>query len=212
MAPRETGFGMPSPTEADLLALAQTGDSDAFGALVEPHLALFFNGILRVLGDRSDAQDALQEGLLGIFKDLPRFEGRSRFSSWAYKICLNAALMFRRRRAQIREESMEAMVGLGSFDDSGHHQESREAWAWGVEADALAEAERRELRTCLLSALDDMSEALRVVFVLKDLEDWSTEAIAAELGQSPAAIRQRLHRARLFAQERLKIHLEGRPQ
>jgi len=188
--------------ETELIAKAAAGDSDAFGELVAPHLGLFFNGIQRILGNRADAQDALQDGLVSIFEDLPSFQARSRFSSWAYKVCINAALMFRRSHVRIREESMDAPTGLGEFDAAGHHLDT---------AAALDEAERRQLRQCLLQALDDLPDSLRVVFVLKDLEDWSTEAIAARLDQAAATVRQRLHRARVRIQERLRAHVQGRP-
>jgi len=198
-------------TEEELIQQAAGGDSDAFGALVSPHLGLFFNGILRILGNRADAQDALQEALLGIYEDLPSFQARSRFSSWAYKVCINAALMFRRSSARIREDSMDAMAGLGDFDGGGHHLDTRAGLQWSVEAQALAEAERRQLRECMLQALDDLPDPLRVVFVLKDLEDWSTEAIAARLDQTAPTVRQRLHRARVQVQARLRAHIQGRP-
>ena len=197
--------------ETELIAKAAAGDSDAFGELVAPHLGLFFNGIQRILGNRADAQDALQDGLVSIFEDLPSFQARSRFSSWAYKVCINAALMFRRSHVRIREESMDAPTGLGEFDAAGHHLDTAAALNWSVAAEALDEAERRQLRQCLLQALDDLPDSLRVVFVLKDLEDWSTEAIAARLDQAAATVRQRLHRARVRIQERLRAHVQGRP-
>lgn len=196
--------------EEDLIQQAAAGDSDAFGALVGPHLGLFFNGIVRILGNRSDAQDALQNALLGIFQDLHSFQSRSRFSSWAYRVCINAALMFRRARPA-QEESMEEIPGLGAFDPSGHHLDTRATLHWSVEPQALAEAERRQLRECLLQALDALPEPQRVVFVLRDLEDWSTEEIAARLGANAPTVRQRLHRARVLVQERLRAHLQGRP-
>jgi len=197
-------------TEEDLIEQAAAGDSDAFGALVSPYLGLFFNGILRILGNRADAQDALQNALLGIFQDLPGFQARSRFSSWAYKVCINAALMFRRSNARFREESMDVLPGLGEFDRTGHHLDTRESLQWSVEPLALAEAERSQLRECLLQALDALPDAQRVVFVLRDLEDWSTEDIAAKLDQAAATVRQRLHRARVQIQERLRVHIQGR--
>ena len=198
-------------SEEELIARAARGDSDAFGALVSPHLGLFFNGILRILGNRADAQDALQDALLAIFKDLPGFQARSRFSSWAYKVCINAALMFRRGNARIREDSMDAMTGLGAFDEAGHHLDTRAELQWSVAAEARDAAERRQLRERMLQALDELPDALRLVFVLKDLEDWSTEAIAARLGQAAATVRQRLHRARVQVQARLRAHVQGRP-
>jgi len=197
--------------EDQLIQRAAAGDSDAFGTLVSPHLGLFFNGILRILGNRSDAQDALQDALLNIFQDLSAFQGRSRFSSWAYKICVNAALMFRRSHARFREESIDAPSGLGDLDETGHHRDTRESLQWSVEAQALADAERSQLRECLLKALAALPDSLRMVFVLRDLEDWSTEEIAARLDQTAPAIRQRLHRARLQVQDRLRAHIQGRP-
>jgi len=196
--------------ETELIERAAAGDSDAFGLLVSPHLGLFFNGIMRILGNRADAQDALQNALLGIFEDLPGFQARSRFTSWAYKVCINAALMFRRSNARFREESMDAYEGLGEFDRGGHHLDTRDALRWSVEPQALAEAERRQLRECLLQALDALPDPLRVVFVLRDLEDWSTEDIALKLDQAAPAVRQRLHRARVQVQARLRAHIQGR--
>jgi RNA polymerase sigma-70 factor (ECF subfamily) len=194
-----------------LLGKAAAGDSEAFGMLVEPHLGLFFSGINRILGNTADAQDALQNALLGMFQGLGAFQARSQFSSWAYRICINAALMFRRGSRRFREEAMDEGTTLGRFDERGHHLEAPMAPHWAVEPEALAELERRQLRQCLLEALAALPEVQRVVFVLRDLEDWSTEEIAERLEQTPANVRQRLHRARLQIQERLKRHVQGRP-
>jgi RNA polymerase sigma-70 factor (ECF subfamily) len=119
--------------------------------------------------------------------------------------------MFRRAKGRFREESMDEFAGLGRFDEQGHHLERRESWQWAVEPEAMAEAERRQLRACLLGALEALPEAQRVVFVLRDLEDWSTEEIAEQLEQTPATVRQRLHRARVQVQAILKSHIQGRP-
>lgn len=193
-------------TEEQLIRLASQGDSDAFGDLVRPHLSLFHNGINRILGNTSDTQDALQDALIGIFRDLPGFEGRSRFSSWAYKVCINSALMHRRTRNRNPEPA--DFPGLGPFDGDGHHQERRGP-EWHVEAEAHGLVEKRELRECLLTALDDLPDGHRDVFVLKDLEDWETADIARHLGLEPATVRQRLHRARVLVQSRLRTFVQG---
>jgi RNA polymerase sigma-70 factor (ECF subfamily) len=198
---------MPS-VEQELIAKASAGDSDAFGDLVRPHLPLFFHSILRVLGDPTDAEDALQEALLGIHRDLPTFEGRSRFTSWAYRICVNAALMLRRSRARRREETMEAR--LPSYDDSGHRMDVEATLDWSVEAEAHLMTERQELRSHMLAALNELPDTHRIVFVLKDLEDWDTDQIARALDLAPAAVRQRLHRARTAIQDRLRTYVLGR--
>jgi RNA polymerase sigma-70 factor (ECF subfamily) len=200
------------PTELDLIQQAAQGDSDAFGALVQPHLALFYNGIHRILGNSADTQDALQDALMSIHRDLPRFEGRSRFSSWGYKICMNAALMFRRSRVRIHEMERPEPLPLGPCDARGHHQEPEHLPEWQAEAQAHALVERREMRECMLRALDELPDAQRIVFVLKDLEDWETGAIAQHLQLPPATVRQRLHRARVLLQARLRAYvLGGRP-
>ncbi|MDP1832040.1 MAG: sigma-70 family RNA polymerase sigma factor [Geothrix sp.] len=202
----------PSPTETELLQRAASGDSDAFGALVQPHLALFHNGIHRILGNAADTQDALQDALMSIHRDLPRFEGRSRFSSWGYKICINAALMARRSRVRIHDMERSEPLALGPFDDRGHHMDQDRAPEWQVEAQAHDLVERQEMRECLTRALDELPDTHRTVFVLKDLEDWETEEIARHLQLTPGAVRQRLHRSRVLVQARLRAHvLGGRP-
>lgn len=192
--------------EAELIARASQGDSDAFGDLVRPNLALFHNGIQRILGNRADTQDALQDALLAMFRDLPRFEGRSRFSTWAYAVCMRSALMH--RRARPREEAVLDLPGLGTFDARGHHQEAPST-PWHVEAEAHGLVERRELRECLQAALEELPEGHREVFVLKDLEGWDTEEVARRLGLGGAAVRQRLHRARVQLQDRLRTFVSG---
>jgi len=172
----------------------------------DPHLSLFHNGINRILGNQADTQDALQDALIGMYRDLPRFEGRSRFSSWGYKVCIHSALMHRRTRS--RDPEPVDYPGLGPFDDHGHHQE-RHGPDWHVEAEAHGLAEQREMRECLMAALDELPDGHREVFVLKDLEDWATDDIARHLGLAPAAVRQRLHRARIVLQARLRTFVQG---
>lgn len=199
-------------TEPELIQRAAKGDSDAFGALVQPHLSLFHNGIYRILGNTADTQDALQDALMSIHRDLPRFEGRSRFSSWGYKVCLNAALMVRRSRVRIHDMERPEPLTLGPFDARGHHLEMDHAPEWQVEAQAHALAERQELRACLTRALDELPDTHRIVFVLKDLEDWDTEDIARHLQLTAGTVRQRLHRSRVLLQARLRtLVLGGRP-
>jgi len=197
------------PTEPDLIRRAAEGDSDAFGALVTPHLSLFHNGIQRILGNTADTQDALQDALMSIHRDLPRFEGRSRFSSWGYKVCLNAALMVRRSRVRIHDMERSEALAIGPFDERGHHLETDHLPEWQVEAQAHALVERQEMRECLTRALDELPDNHRIVFVLKDLEDWETDDIARHLQLTPGTVRQRLHRSRVLVQARLKTYVLG---
>ena len=99
----EDTVSLPSPKsdhlrESDLFAGTRLGDSDAFARLVRPYLKLFTLGIHRVLQDDFDTQQALRKALYSIHMELQR-TGSSRFPTWAYRICLNEALMLRHFRA-----------------------------------------------------------------------------------------------------------------
>ena len=186
---------MDAAQEQELLAAARTGDGAAFAALVEPASGMFYSAIHRILGDSADAQDAFQEALLSIHLELGKFEGKSKFSTWAYRICINEALMLRRSRMRRREDSVEDFQPR--FMDDGHLMDTDTVLAWRQDAEALDMAEHQQLRTKVVEGLDRLSDDQRAVFVLKDLEGWDNEDIALHLGISRDLVRQRLHRARL---------------
>lgn len=196
----------PHPEESRLLALAAAGDSDAFGHLVGPHLGLFHSGIRRILGGSPEVEDAMQEALMSMYRALPGFEGRSAFSSWGYSICLRAALMQRRSRIRRREEALEP--GSAS-DPEGPSLNLEAALQLQVEPGAYHQLEQAEVRRRVMESLDQLPDGQRVVFVLRDLEDWDTEAIAAHLDITPSLVRQRLHRARTFLHGRLRALWAG---
>lgn len=190
---------MPLPTgerpDADLVRQACQGEAEAFEALVRPHLGMFFRVIERILGNEAESQDALQDALLVLHRELPGFQGASRFSTWAYRICVNQALMARRKRIRRREDAIEDL--MPRFQDDGHHMDMDAVLAWSEEAEALVRAERDELKARVRAGLDRLSDDQRSVFVLKDLEGWDTDEISRHLGISRELVRQRLHRARL---------------
>jgi RNA polymerase sigma-70 factor (ECF subfamily) len=194
--------------QAALLQRAGEGDGEAFSELVTPHLSMFHFVILRIVKDASDAQDALQDALLSIFQDLPRFEGRSQFSSWAYRICVNAALQMLRNRKRRRESFMEDFASQG--EDDGRPMDAEAMLEWSTEPDAPLDLEREEIRLRMMRTLDLLPDTLRTVFVLKDIEDMDTLDIATQLDITPTVVRQRLHRARMFLQARLRPVLSGR--
>jgi RNA polymerase sigma-70 factor (ECF subfamily) len=181
--------------EADLIARSIAGDGEAFGALVEPYLGLFSAGIQRILQDPLDTQDALQEALLSIYTALHRFQGKSKFSTWAYRVCLNEALMLRRSRMRRREDTLEDF--LPHFTPDGHHMDREGLKDLSQEATALESVQEAQVREKVQEGLNLLSDEQRAVFVLRDLEGMDTEEVANMLGISRGLVRQRLHRARL---------------
>jgi RNA polymerase sigma-70 factor (ECF subfamily) len=178
-----------------LVQEAVSGNHEAFEALVRPHLPMFFAGIQRILGNESESQDALQDALVAMHKELARFQGQSAFSTWAYKVCINAALMARRKRMRRREDALEDL--MPQFDDGGHHMDQDRVLAWSESADAFERTHADELQGRVRLAMDRLTDEQRAVFVLKDLEEWDTDEIASHLGISRDLVRQRLHRARV---------------
>lgn len=100
----------PALNESLLITHILAGDSAAFAALLRPHLRLFTHGIHRILQDAQDTQDALEEALLDIHAELPSFGGSSKFSTWAYHICLNQALQLRLARMRRGKENSEDLL------------------------------------------------------------------------------------------------------
>lgn len=195
--------------EAGLLKAATAGDTAAFDALVRPHLGLFLRVIVRILGNEAEAQDALQDALLAMYRELASFAGGSRFSTWGYRVCANQALMHRRKRVRRREDAIEDL--MPRYADDGHHMEDG-SLEWSQEAEALDNAARSELKARIQSGLERLSDEQRSVFVLRDLEGWDTDEIAERLGISRDLVRQRLHRARLALRALLADFAGGLPE
>lgn len=189
------------PSEADRVSAAASGDHAAFEALVHPHLGLFFRVIERILGNEAESQDALQDALLTLHRELPTFQGASRFSTWAYRICVNQALMARRKRVRRREDAIEDL--MPRFAGDGHHMDVDTLLEWSEDAEALMKVEQAELKARVHHGLDRLSDDQRAVFVLRDLEGWDTDDIARHLGITRELVRQRLHRARLAMRAQL---------
>jgi len=194
--------------ENKLITQAQEGDGDAFSSLVSPYLGLFFAGIHRILQDTLDAQDALQEALISIHGELPRFQGKSKFSTWAYRICINEALMLRRSRIRRREDNIEDF--MPRFTPEGHLINTEKMRDWSQDALALVSVESDQVRAKIREGLGRLSDEQRAVFILRDLEGMDTDEVAQALGISRGLVRQRLHRARLGLRGILEAFMSGR--
>ncbi|HJW08252.1 MAG TPA: sigma factor, partial [Holophagaceae bacterium] len=130
--------------EDALLAAARAGDAGAFEALVRPHLGLFLRVIVRILGNEAEGQDALQDALLAMYRELAGFSGASAFSTWGYRVCANQALMHRRKRVRRREDAIEDL--MPRFHDDGHPMAGENLLELSEDAEALVHVERKELR------------------------------------------------------------------
>jgi len=190
-------------SDEELARRARAGDAPAFDALVNRYQERVYRLSRRLTGNRADAEDALQDTFLQVFRRLSTFRGESRFSTWLYRIATNTALMACRSRARRRTEPLDAY--LPQFDRGGRHARDVDH-ARASRADEILE--QRRLARAVQSALQRLPELYRVPFVLRDLEDLDTAEVASVLKATPAAVRQRVHRARLMMRGYLS-HLVG---
>jgi RNA polymerase sigma-70 factor (ECF subfamily) len=190
--------------EALLVARAQQGDKSALTELVEAHHQTVYNVARRMCGNEHDAEETLQETFLNAIAALPRFENRSRLSTWLYRIATNQCLQ--RRRAA---GSGSAPLPVEELDrDNGDTPRLFVDWS-GLPEDALLDDELREVMEAAIAALPP---DLRIVFIWRDLEGRSTAETAAIVGISEANVKVRLHRARLALREQLSAYFAERPQ
>jgi RNA polymerase sigma-70 factor, ECF subfamily len=162
--------------DSALVALTRSGNANAFEELVRRHQVTIFRIALRMLGDVRDAEDASQEAFLQAWRALPGFRSQSAFSTWIYRIVTNRCLNLQRARRPSQTLLWD--------------QESGEP---GPEE----EAEARHRLLVLREAILELTPEQRAVFVLRHLEGCAYEEIVQILGISLAAVKSRLHRARL---------------
>jgi len=181
----------------DLTALRHR-DPAAFRQLVETYSPRIYDLALKMLGNPGLAEDILQETFTSAYKAIDRFEGRAHISTWLYRIAYNAVLMHLRRGKGIVDiQSLEDDVDIDTLPTLSECKDA---------------PERRLMQTELIQKMDEalanLSEALRIVVVLRDIEDLSTAETAQVLDLSETAVKSRLHRARLALRAQLAPYLQ----
>jgi RNA polymerase sigma-70 factor (ECF subfamily) len=186
--------------ETTLVAQARQSDAMAFSELVRRYENKIFRLALHITQNREDAEDVLQEAFLKAYEHLDQFQGNSKFYTWIVRIAVNQALMKLRRRKTDKSVSMDEQF------DTGEDTLVREIAAW--DEDPEQQFSREELGRILESAVQSLEPPYRSVFVLRDIDDLSTEETAQALDLSIPAVKSRLLRARLQLREKLTRHFK----
>jgi len=185
-----TGFD-----ESALVAQAKAGNQNAFAELVNRYERKIYRLAKNITRNDEDAEDVLQDAFLKAYTHLDNFKGDSKFYTWIVRIAVNEALMRLRKRKTDRSVPLDEPVELGEetvqreiavWEDNPEQQYSQEEW-----------------RRILDEAVDSLKPDFRTVFVLRDIEELSTEETAETLGISVPAVKSRLLRARLALRETL---------
>jgi RNA polymerase sigma-70 factor, ECF subfamily len=180
--------------EAALVERAQEGDRAAFEELVRRHADRLYAVIVRFVADGAEAEEVTQEAFLRAWRSIDRFEGRSRFFTWLYRIGINEA----KRRAAHRPSAK-----LVSLDD----EPIPEAPDWS-EAPEIR-ARQKDLRRVLEEAIRALPIDYRAPLILRDVEGLSTQEAAEVMELGEAAFKSRLHRARLAVRRALDEYYLG---
>ncbi|MEE1611279.1 RNA polymerase sigma factor [Microvirga sp. CF3016] len=180
-----------------LIERARRRDGAALRLIMERHNRRLYRIARSVLGDDTEAEDVVQEAYLRAFTHLDGFRGESRLTTWLTRIALNEALeRLRKRRPSVDLKQIDALNEQG---------EARVIYLPPArqDGDPEAAAARAEVRRLIERAVDQLPDAFRVVFVLRDIEEMSIEATASQLGLRPETVKTRLHRARRLLRQSL---------
>ncbi len=188
-------------SEQVLIQRASKGDASAFETLVTTYEKGVYSLAFRLVSDREDAMDITQDVFLKAYQALPRFRGDSRFSTWIYRVCVNASLDHLRRRQRVVSYSLDEPLPFKESSVTREVGDDGESVQDSVETKFLGQA--------VLSTLKDLDTAHRVIILLSDVQGYSYQEIADILGLSMGTVKSRLHRARNMVRKLLPAEQFG---
>ncbi len=180
--------------DAGLVAQAQSGRLEAFEELVRRHTQLIYRTLTAILGNPADAQDAMQDTLFSAFKHIGGFQGRSKFSTWLVSIARNTA-----------HQRLRCGKHFESLDEVEYNEERefrpRQVRAWQDNPEQLYS--KSEMRQLVERGILALPSNYRVVVVLRDIQQLSTDEVARQLGLSVPTVKTRLLRGRLLISHKI---------
>ncbi len=187
--------------EAELLNLnkLQSGDPEELTKMVHQFSDPIYRVALRMLNDPAEAEDVLQETFIKALRSLKKFEGRSKLSTWLYRIAVNESLMLIRKR---KPEIPITQDDNDDQDNAGISVSQIVDWCCLPESEFLS----NETREVLNAAIQKLSENLRTVFILRDIEGLSIIETSQALELTETNVKTRLLRARMKLREELSVY------
>lgn len=190
-------------SDVEAVTRSRNGDQDAFRVLVERYQGRAYRLAARLLGDPVQAQDAVQEGFLKAYGSLTRFEGRSGFYTWLYRLVFNLCIDMKRRDRSSRHVEWTDEVAGQLAPTDGAPPASGPA----------VELERGQLRIALAAAVEQLPEEARRTLLLREVDGLSYAEIAEALGIPKGTVMSRLHHARRRVRQLLveagAVEMEG---
>lgn len=189
------GFHVPMPEgyEEKLVERLKRRDEAAFNELVRLYQERVFRLVLRMLGDRAEAEDVAQEVFITVFKSIDGFRGDSKLSTWLYRVATNHCknrIKYLDRRARGKKKEFDEIAEHGAVESATMNPSAQVA-----RPDQQAEA--NQIEVIVRAAIMELDEDQRVLVILRDVENMSYEEIQQETGLPEGTVKSRLHRARL---------------
>ena len=172
-------------------------DEEAFQTLMDRYQNRVYRLAKNFVRSERDVEEILQDVFLTVYDKLASFEARSSFSTWLYRIAVNASLM------KLREKKKEnSVISLEEIEHSidNHRAEKLGQWLGDPEKEAIS----KESIKVIAKALEDLPEEYRLVAILRDVEGLTNQEISEILGITLPAVKSRLHRARLYLRDKLE--------
>ena len=180
-------------TEELLLKQARAGNTEAFSKLVQMHWSRVYGISLRILKNREDAEDNLQNVLCKAYRNIRQFHGDSKMSTWLFRIAVNEAFMKLRKRQSEREVSYADVCG----------EDDEEKGIFAVE-DTRPDPERRCIAADLTAkAFSGVDSSLGDAFVLNKAEGWTNRELAKAFGTTVETVKSRIFRTRVRLRQQL---------
>ncbi len=187
-------------TDVELVKGVLSRQDDCFEELIERYASKVLNLALRITRCQEDAEEILQEVFITVLTKVQSFEHKAQFSSWLYRVTMNASFMKIRSRNRRRSVSLEDVEPSIKQNWVGNRTEL-------YDIDFMSS--RHELRGAIQAAVDKLPEEYRAIFILRDIDGMSNEMVSRVLQLSVPAVKSRLHRSRLLMRQQLKAHYEG---
>lgn len=187
-------------TDIELVKGVTVRQDDCFEELIERYASKVLNLALRITRCQEDAEEILQDVFITVLTKVQSFEHKAQFSSWLYRVTMNASFMKIRSRNRRRSVSIEDVEPNVKQNWVGNRTEL-------YDIDFMSS--RHELRAAIQSAVDKLPEEYRAIFILRDIDGMSNEMVSRVLQLSVPAVKSRLHRSRLLMRQELKGHYQG---
>jgi RNA polymerase sigma-70 factor (ECF subfamily) len=192
---------MAEDPDSDLISRLRMGDEGAFVVVAQKYQTAMLSMALSCVHSRAVAEEVVQDAWVGVLRGIDRFECRSTFRTWLFRILLNRAVSAAgRERRSVPVDDMQPVVDGSHFDSAGNWAMPPEPWADQVD-DRLVAAKMADR---ILAAIGDLPTQQRQVVTLRDVQGLSSAEACAILGVSPANQRVLLHRGRSRLRETIE--------